>query len=383
MPSVKVGALVLRRSDKRAVLDVLDSNQLSPGPKVKQFEHEFSKAHGARYGLFVNSGTDALRIALAALKEVHEWKDGEGVLVPSVTFVATVNVILQVGLKPVFMDAGLDGFNLDRLRHFENCTKGDFFEMPKIRAIMPVHLCGKRLDLDGLKPFVKRYKLKVIEDSCESMGVGPIQGDVACYSTYVCHLITTGVGGLAITNHQKYADVMCSLANHGRDLKGMPGNGVRPWKTRFKFDRIGYSARATEVEAAIGLQQLKALPAMIKRRQAVAGMFIEGLERRWWNYLDLPISVDPSHAYMMFPVICKNGTNRDELCAHLEKNGIETRPLLPLINQPCYKNLGLNPDEFPTAKRYEKDAFYIGCHQNMTDKDVRHVIRMFEKYFLR
>lgn len=379
---ITVGDLKLTKHEIKAVNAVLKSNQLSPGDKVKQFEREFSKAHGAHYGLFVNSGTDALRIGLAALKEAGKWNDGDGVIVPSVTFVATVNVVLQLNLTPVIMDAGLNGFNVDRLSHFETCTNGQFFKFPKVRAIMPVHLCGKRIDLAPLMPFVKRYKLKVLEDSCECMGVGPIQGDIACYSTYVCHLITTGVGGLAITNDLNLSHLIRSYANHGRDITGMPGNKQRPWGTIFKFDRIGYSARPTEIEAAIGIEQLKQLPNMIKRRREIAAAYINRLERRWWNKLEMPLQIEDNHAYMMFPIITKPGTSRDKLCAHLQSKGIDTRLLLPLINQPCYKEFNLNIEEFQGAKKYLECGFYIGCHQNMTNRDVQRVLDAFDDYFL-
>jgi dTDP-4-amino-4,6-dideoxygalactose transaminase len=366
---IGVGSLQLTDSHKSAVMAVLDSNQLSPGPKVKEFEKVFAQAHGARYGLFVNSGTDALRIALAALKEAEGWNDGAGVIVPSVTFVATLNVILQANLRPVIADGGLSGFNLDRMTHFMGCTQQAYYK--GCVAIMPVHLCGQRQDLTRLKAFAKPLNLKIIEDSCETMGVGPIQGDVACYSTYVCHLMTTGVGGLAITNNRELADLMWSYANHGRRAMG-----------DFVFDRIGYSARATEIQAALGLEELKRLPDYIKARRLIAKTLIDALDPEFWNDLTIP-AFNPDGAYMMFPIIIKESSkiSRKALCQYLNKNGIETRPLLPLVNQPCYKKFGFDLNDYPQAKQYEKNGFYIGCHPGMSEDDVWHVIETFRRFF--
>lgn len=366
MRQIKIGSVFLSESDKRLVRRVLNSNQITPGPYVDEFQETFSKMHGAKHGLFVNSGTDALRIALATLKEVHGWSDGDLVIVPAVTFVATVNVILQCKLTPYFVDVSMMSFNLnpEAVAHHLKCGSPD-----RLRAIIPVHLFGQPCDMDNVLKVAHRYKLKVLEDSCETMGVSKIRGDIACYSTYACHLISTGVGGLAITNNPRYANVMWSYANHGRRDPGV-----------FKFDRIGYSSRATEIQAALGLAELKRLPQYLKRRRQIADRFNTELSE-FWDDLVLPHVLDSDpHAFMMYPIVLKETSKRTKkgICRYLAKCGIETRDMMPITNQPCYKHLKI--EHHSVANWINKNGFYIGCHPGMTEKDVAYVIARFRTY---
>lgn len=379
---VKVGDCKVSPEEKAAVLKVLESDQLSPGPVVKAFEEEFAYWHKAKYGVMVNSGTDALRIGLLAMKEYFGWPDGSYVIVPAITFVATVNVILQAGLKPYFVDvsmydATINPYNLDRRL---TCQPDN----SNVKAIIPVHLFGKKCQMKPLLEFAKKWKLKVLEDSCECMGVGNVEGDVAAYSSYVCHMISTGVGGIALTNNEKLEKLMRSYANHGRSYEHIPGNTLSKDITkRFVFDRIGYSARATEMEAAIGLEQLKKLPEYIETRRKIAQALIKGLDG-----LDAEIRVPfddlwQKSGWMMFPLVMQKWSkySKWDLCQYLENHGIETRELLPLINQPCYKQLKIDLSQFPVADDFNKNGFYIGCHPGMTSQDVKFVVRTFKQFF--
>lgn len=382
MITIRQGEYVSTGLERRAVSAVLRRGRLSPDGLCRKFEDAFAAHHGAKYGLFVNSGTDALRIAVATLKEQYGWKDGDKIICPATTFVATINVVLQNNLVPLLVDNGFGGFNTDRMTHFFNCTKGEYFS--GVRAIMPVHLCGKRPDPTKLLAISKANGWKIIEDSCECMGVGPVFGDVACYSTYVCHILTTGVGGLAVTNNRRTHDLMRSYANHGRDVRNIPGYRDGPISSRFKYDRIGYSSRATEMQAAIGLAQLKTLPWQLARRFAVAEDLRLGLMNFWTDLEVPPFAVDD--AFMMFPLLVKgevSRVNRDKLCQFLEDNGIETRPLMPILNQPCYKDaawIERASFSYPAAERMIRDGFYIPCHPGMDDKDTAHIIKTFKRY---
>lgn len=365
MREIRVGAVKLSPSDKAAVLKVLDSDQLSPGKVCEEFEQEFAKLHGANYGRFVNSGTDALRIALLALKEMHGWKDGDRIIVPALTFVATVNVILQAGLTPLFADVSMYDYNINPWNVERRAQDGD-----RIRAVMPVHLFGKPCD-DKIFELAEKNGWKVIEDSCETAGVAKLRGDIACFSTYTCHLIAAGVGGLAITNDEKLSDLMWSYANHGRQRMG-----------EFRFERIGYSARPTEMQAALGLEELKRLPGYLKRRREIAERLNVGLS----DYCDLLLPVvraDEAHAYMMYPIVLKETSKVSKwmLCTYLNRRGIETREMVPLINQPCYDFLGIDVDQFAVASWINRCGFYMGCHPGMTDEDAGYVIETFKEFF--
>lgn len=397
IPKIKnqigVGCSDISDLEKKYVSQVLDSGRLSYGPFLKKFESEFAKLHESKFAIAVNSGTDALRIAIACLKETEQWKYGDEIICPAVTFVATSNVILQNDLKPVFVDVEPNTYNIDPNKIEEKITN-------KTKAIMVVHLFGQPASMDKILDLSKKYNLKIIEDSCESISstyknkkVGSF-GDIGCFSTYVAHLLVTGVGGLAITNNPKYAEVMRSLANHGRDgiyisIDDDKNKNQAELKqiveSRFKFIRQGHSSRITEMEGALGLAQLERINEILSKRKRNAAYLLSKL-KKFDDKLKLPFE-EPNrvHSYMMFPIVIKEGSGIDkkELVMFLEENNIETRDMLPLINQPFYKKMfGDNiEDSFPVAKWINNNGFYIGCHQKLTEEEQDYIISKFEEFF--
>src|SRR3989338_1373039 len=157
---VPVGFADIGKAERKYVMQVLDSKRLSYGPFTRRFEREFAAAHGMKHAVMCNSGTSALRVSVAAAKERFGWKDGDEVLVPAVTFVATSNVILQQNLKPVFVDVDPLTYNIDPREIKKHITK-------RTRAIMPVHLCGLPCEMDPIMKLKEENELTVIEDSCE------------------------------------------------------------------------------------------------------------------------------------------------------------------------------------------------------------------------
>ena len=356
---------------------------------TKRFESSFASSHDCKFGLFLNSGTSALQVALHALKERHGWSDGDEVIVPSVTFVATANIVLQNNMIPVFADIEPTTYNIDPKKIEEKITK-------KTRAILPVHLLGLPADMDPISELAKTYRLSVIEDSCETMfakykgrSVGSL-GDIGCFSTYVAHFLVTGVGGLATTNNPELAVDMRSLMNHGRDSiyisstddRGAEGDKLREIiSKRFSFIHHGYSYRCTEMEAAIGIGQLSRSDEIIKRRYEIAMKLTAGLSHLQ-DFIQLPsCPSDRTHSYMLYGIVMKN-TSKKELVNYLEGRNIETRDMLPLINQPVYKRMfGNLEDKYPVAKWINNSAFYIGCHSYMNDNEVDFVIEAFNDFF--
>ncbi|MSR87256.1 DegT/DnrJ/EryC1/StrS family aminotransferase [Candidatus Peribacteria bacterium] len=379
-----VGTLALTAQEKANVLQVLESNRLSYGPFIRKFEQMFAKMHGCSHAVFMNSGTNALSIAVACLKEVGGWKDGDEVIVPALTFVATANVVLEHNLIPVFVDCDPKTYNMDPAKIEAKLT-------PKTRAIMPVHLFGQIADMDPILAIAKKHDLRVIEDSCETVGVtykgkpAGSFGDISCFSTYVAHLVVTGVGGLAVTDNAKYAEIIRSLANHGRDniyvsidddkdIDGAKFHEVI--RRRFRFVRRGYSCRGTEMEAAIGVGQLERFPEIVKARQTNAGKLIN-LLKPFEKYLQLPWydTAKQEHAFMMFPIVVKDDApfKKIELIQHLEDWNVETREMMPLINQPCYEWMKLSTKDYPVADWVNRCGFYIGCHQGFTDEHLTYI----------
>lgn len=363
----------------KGVLDVLASGWFSPGPKVAEFEEKFAQAHGVKHAILVNSGTDALRISLAALKEHYGWADGDEVVVPALTFVATVNTVLQVGLKPVFFDVDEHTFLCEGTGWINAITD-------RTRALIPVHLFGLPCDMPFITDVARRRGIRVIEDSCEAMGVGLAQGkvgsfgDFGCFSTYSCHLIVTGVGGIITTNDDELCSLARSFANHGRDpffLGGKTGEGKDPAeliKRRFTYYFPGYSARVSEFEAAVGIPQIAELPRTIAARSKIADEIKTSLPREFFQTQTHPFT--RTHAHMMFPVVLREPSiDRDAYCLCLEQAGIETRPLMPLLTQPVYQAMWPNLNEkFPVASRLSKRGFYVGCHPGMDSRDAAYMV---------
>ena len=354
------------------VADVLRSGWLSPGRWCTRFEREWAALHQRRYAVFVNSGTSALQIAIAALKEKHAWPDGAGVIVPALTFVATVNVVTQNGLRPVFAD-------VDPYYGIELCAPPP----PGTVAVIPVHVNGQQCGMDRVMRYAADHGLAVVEDSCEcvaaSLGGRIAHGVISCYSTYAAHHVTTGVGGFACTDDENVAMLLRSLANHGRDgiyfdpLAAMEQLVAR----RFNFERAGYSYRASEFEAAVGCAQLPDLADGLERRREIADFFAGSLG-------DLPLVLPrprPGAQWwpMFYPVLTPQ---RDDLALFLERHDVETRSFLPLTCQPVYRHL-VRQDDFPAAKRVNEQGLYWGCHPGMSDGDLSRIDALVHQFFRR
>jgi perosamine synthetase len=260
---------------------------------------------------------------------------------------------------------------------------------------MPVHMMGLPCDMKPIWKLAKKYKLKIIEDSCESMlaeyegkKVGSL-GDVGCFSTYVAHLLVTGLGGLSTTNNKKLALKIRSLMNHGRDSHylNIDDDNVRGKELvkiiskRFRYVSVGHSSRCTEMEAALGLDQLDNLEKIVAKRQLIARRFIKGLECLA-DHIQLPtVPQNRSHSFMLFPILLKK-ERKEGLTRYLEKRGVETRDLMPLLNQPIYKKLfGDIEPNYPNALKIRKNGFYIGCHQYLSDEDISFIVAAMKSYF--
>src|SRR3990167_2528261 len=198
------------RKQKRLIKEVLKSGRLTYGDKTRELERRFAEIHGAKYAIFTSSGTAALKISLHALKDKHGWKDGSEVIIPAVTFVATMNAVLMNNLIPVLVDVEKETANIDARLIEKAITL-------KTVAILPVHLLGQPADMDEIMRIANKYKLRVVTDSCETMFVNKHVGDTTCFSTYIAPHLVTGVGGLILTNDKKLATTMRSILFHGRD----------------------------------------------------------------------------------------------------------------------------------------------------------------------
>lgn len=376
--------------EKKYIGEVLKSHRLSYGPWSRRFEEVLAKEHDSKFAVFSNSGTSALHMALAAMKEKYGWHDGDEVIVPAVTFVATSNIVIYNNMNPVFVDVDPKTYNI-------NPKKIEAAITPRTRVILPVHLFGMPADMDPILRLAKKHRLRVLEDSCECMyakyngkRVGSF-GDIGCFSTYIAHFLVTGVGGLAVTSDPELAVLMRSYMNHGRDsiyLNIDADNGLSKDRLkmvvakRFSFVRLGHSMRATELEAAIGVAQFEGRHSAIRRRREIASYYTKNLSDLS-QHVQLPtVPKGRDHNFMMYPIVLKNMHKRD-IVNYLEERNIETREMVPLTNQPVYKNLFGDDFEsrFPIAKWINESGFYIGSHPYLKAKEVRYIVDVIHEFF--
>jgi perosamine synthetase len=388
---IGVGAIELGAKEREYLQRVIASNRLSYGPVTQEFERLFAETHDCAEAIFCSSGTSAMHMALASLKEREGWQDDDEVIVPAVTFVSTANVPWHCRMRVRMVDVEPRTYNLDP-------TKLEAAITPRTRAILPVHLMGLPADMDPILEIARRHRLRVIEDSCETMfaryrgrTVGSL-GDVGCFSTYIAHFIVAGIGGFATTNDRDLAVRMRSYMNHGRDpaylsidaAEGASGERLHDIASRrFWFVTAGHNFRATELEAAIGLAQLENRALIIRRRAEIARALISGLADLEGE-IQLPyVPDDRDHVFMLFPIVVRNGDGRG-LVNWLEDHGIETRDLMPLVSQPIMRRLyGDLTSQFPVAEWILKGGFYVGCHQYLTDAQVARMVAVIREYFAR
>lgn len=391
MRKVELGYLKISPAAKRYVAEALEANRLSTGPFIHRFERAFAQEHGCRHAVMCNSGTSALQIALAALKERHGWQDGDEVLVPAITFIATSNIVLQNRMTPVFVDVDRTTYNLDPAQLATHLT-------PRTRAVIPTHLFGLPCDMAPILAFAHQHRLQILEDSCETMftnyhgqRVGSF-GALGCFSTYAAHLLVTGVGGVITTNDDELAILCRSIMTHGRDAIYLSIDDddhladEAAWtemiQRRFSFVRMGYSYRVTELEGALGVAALEEKDAMMQARHANGRYLTERL-RPLADVLQLPtVPADREHAFMMFPIVTAPEVPRDPLLTALEGQGIETRQMMPLLSQPYYRQLfGDLERRYPVARWINHHGFYFGCHQGLSREDLDYVAEVFTRYF--
>lgn len=386
---IGVGGLELGARERAYLHQVIESNRLSYGPFSERFERLFAEVHDCRFAAFCSSGTAALHLGLAALGEKHGWENGDEVVVPAVSFVATSNMVLQNNLRPVFVDVDPKTYNIDPALIEARLSQ-------RTRAVLPVHLMGLPCDMEPIWKLAATHGLKIVEDSCETMfaryrgrRVGSL-GDVACFSTYIAHFIVAGIGGFVTTNDPDLATLMRSLMNHGRDNiyiridddQGVPRDRLLEIVAkRFSFVRLGYNFRPTELEAAMGLAQLEARDEIIRKRRENAEFFLEKLADLE-DVLQLPyVPPDRDHMFMLFPIVVRNGPKRD-LVNFLEESLIETRDLMPLISQPVnVHRFGELEDQYPVARWLNQSGFYIGCHQYLTDGERSYIVEKIHEFF--
>jgi len=387
------GTINITQESKKLVEQILDSERLSGGRYVREFEEKFAEIAGAKEAVAVSSGTDANALALAVLYDFGA-KRGDEIIVPALSFVSTGTAVLQAGFKPVFVDIERETLNINPEGIEEKITG-------KTKAIMPVHLMGKPAAMDEINEIAKKHKLFVIEDAAEAHGakykgknIGSI-GDMAAFSLYIAHIVTTVEGGIVTTGNSEFAETLRSLRAHGRACKCKKcvvntKDGYCPLRfkygsdIRFIFERIGFSSKMNELEAAIGLGSLDFYDETVKKRRVNFFYLKEKFKKFHPALKTIELESYEEIGPHAFPVILGENVKftRDEFVNYLEKNGVDSRNLFSSMPTQCkgFEFLGHKLGDFPDAEYIGNNGIHVGVHQDLEKKHLDYFVDLAGKF---
>lgn len=350
--TVPIAAPKISTAAKEAVTDILDSGMIADGEKVRQFETQFADYVGTDHAIATSSGTTALH----AMLEAAGIGEGDAVVTSPFSFISSANAIKHAGAEPVFADVDAETFNLDPER-----TRELIEERGDITAIMPVHLYGLAADMDAFRELASEFNLQLFEDAAQAHGatyngdmVGSI-GDAAAFSFYPTKNMTTGEGGIITTDDDAVADRARQVINHGRSGS-------------YEHEFVGYNFRMTNMQAAIGMDQLKRLPGWLEKRR-------ENAEKLTARLKDVAVVETPSqvagrdHAFHQYTVVTDY---RDTLQSSLGSNNIGYGVYYPITipDQPAYDR----KSTVPVARQLTNTVLSLPVHPYVTDKDIEKVV---------
>ena len=342
------------------VTDCIKTNWISSkGKYIERFEQEFANFCGVKHGIAVFNGTVAIHLALVSAGIMP----GDEVIVPAFTTVCSVNPIFYCNAKPVLVDADPNTWNIDPKKIEEKISA-------KTKAILPVHLYGHPCDMDPIREIAERHNLLVIEDAAEAHGAeykgrkaGSL-GDVATFSFYANKIITTGEGGMIVTDDDQIADAARALRDQAYGKKN-----------RFLHEKIGFNYRMTNIQAAIGCAQMAHATESIKARRKNAALYSSLLKDV--KGVTLPPEASwAKNVYWMYTILLEKsfGADRDMVMKLLDENGIETRPVFyPMHNQPAYGDY-FRGEEYPVAEELSKKGINLPSANTLTKNEIERVV---------
>jgi perosamine synthetase len=358
--------------EEELLLEVVRSGSLSLGPKLDQFEHDFSDWIGGEvYAVAVSSGTAALHLGVRA----KGWGDGDEVITSPLSFVASTNCLLYEGAKPVFCDIDPVTLNLDPER--VEAAVGE-----KTAGLLPVHIFGYPADLPAFGALAKKHEIGMLEDACQALGATDstgarigTDGNLATFAFYANKQMTTGEGGILVTPDREVAEAVRSERNQGR----------APDMEHVEHDRLGFNYRLTDLHAAIGIAQLERLDEMLNARENVAALYRERLTQLGaepcGEHDDDDIVLpnenrgDERRSWFVFCVQLPVGTDRDAVIESLASNGIDSKAYLPCIHllPPYRERFGYKGGEFPIAEKVAERSLALPFFTSMTESQVDRV----------
>jgi len=365
MNQISMSSQDISEADVKAVLDVLRSGRLALGPQTEAFEHALAQYVGVTHAVAVNSGTSALHLLVRALG----LGPGDEVLVPSFTFAASVNAILYEGATPVFVEIEPETYNLDPEDLARRVT-------PRTKAIMAVDVFGHPAAWDDILAVAQAHDLRIIDDACEALGaeykgrkLGTF-GDAATFAFYPNKQMTTGEGGIVVTNDGEIARLCRSMRNQGRGEMGA-------W---LEHERLGYNYRMTEMSAALGVSQLARLETFLAKRAHVAELYTERLQAL--TAVRPPV-VKPGvrMSWFVYVVTLAEGTHRDTIMRRMANDGVPTRGYFaPIHTQPYISDrFGDLAGTLPLTEAVAQRTVALPFHNSLAESDIDAVVAALER----
>ena len=380
---IPYGRQSISEEDIKAVVEVLRSDFLTQGVKVREFEENVASYCGSNYGVAVNSATSALHLACLALGLAK----GDSLWTTPITFVASANCAPYCGADIDFVDIDPGTFNMS-VAALENklSLAKELGKLPKI--VIPVHLGGQSCDMEGINRLSKEYGFSVIEDASHAIGgqyrdhpIGNCRySDIVIFSFHPVKLMTTGEGGVALTDDADLAESMRLLRSHGisRDLRHMDQAVDGPWY--YQQVALGFNYRMTDIQAALGSSQLKRLDQFVKRRQSLASTYSKQLsELPLQPQQLLPECLSAFHLY----IIRLNESlvvRHLEVFEHLRSRGVGVNlHYIPVHTQPYYRALGFKGGDFPEAEAYYASAISLPLYPELKNSEQQHVVNVLQE----
>lgn len=376
---IPYGKQEITQQDIDAVMEVLESDFLTQGPKVPAFEKALASYTGAEHVLAVNSATSALHVACLALG----LADGDWLWTTPITFVASANCGLYCGASVDFVDIDPVTYNLCPMKLEQKLIKAKAEgKLPKV--VVPVHLCGQSCDMKAIHALSKQYGFRVIEDASHAIGGryldNPIGGceysDITVFSFHPVKIVTTAEGGAALTNDASLAKKMALYRSHGvtRDPEQMDGESHGSWY--YQQVELGFNYRMTELQAALGISQMQRLDKFVSRRHYLAQRYNESLSGL---PLVTPVQLENTysglHLYVIRLRLDEISKTHQQVFDELRANGVGVNlHYIPVHTQPYYQKMGFSLGDFPLAEAYYKDAISLPMFPLLSDKEQDDVV---------
>jgi len=354
--------------DIEAVVGVMKTRFLSIGPKVVEFEKRMGSYAGTRYAVAVNSGTSALHLIIRGLG----IGEGDVVITTPFSFIASSNCILFERGRPLFVDVEEDTLNLDADKLEEKLESLSREELKKVKALLVVDAFGQPADWDRFKEIVKKYNLRLIEDSAEALGAeykgkraGSL-GEVGVFAFYPNKQITTGEGGVLVTDNEELARLARSMRSQGRGESG-------EW---LDHERLGYNFRMDELSAALGCSQMERIEEILDKRTKVAEMYGEKLaevEEVQVSYIAPYVS---KMSWFVYVIRLERGIDRNKVIKYLNKEGVQCKPYFtPIHLQPFYRKMfGYKEGDFPVTEDVSERTIALPFFNNLKEEQIDYVV---------